>query len=377
MENHSSFPEIQTALLDELFDGVYILDRARKIVFWNRGAELISGYSRSRMLGRFCYEGPLQHEDFKNCRLCQGNCIAQRAMDEGIPIKEVVYLHHAEGFLIPVETHVRPLRDITGKVAYAIEIFRDISHWKKVEELSIEKDRLMGILAHDIRNPLTVIQSYAFLLNKNPDARIKSFVEPILRKAKLASSLVDDLLNAQAIENGTVHLTIQDVDVESVLKESISNFSGPAEEKQIRLNLHVETPNVHMCSDPHRLEEIFNNLISNAIHYSPRNTMINLVLRADDTAVDITIEDQGVGISVADQEKLFRAFGKTSNQPTAGEKSHGLGLYIVKKLVDLFSGTIKVVSESGKGTTFILRLPFSGCSLQEPSLPDQPDIEKS
>ncbi len=356
-------PDNALELLNELFDGVYIVNRERKIVFWNRGAELISGYTRSRMEGIFCHEGPLQHEDAAGCRLCHQNCPAQRAMDEGVPVKDVVYLHHADGSLVPVETHVRPVRDTSGKIAFAIEVFRDVSYWKRMEDVSLEKDRLMGILAHDIRNPLTVIQTYGILLQNHSDPTVREFVEPILRKAKLASALVNDLLDAQAIEHGTVNLKLEEVMLESVLRESIANFSGPAKEKHIEVHLLVETPNVQIVSDAFRLEEIFNNLISNAIHYSPRETMIMLTLRTDTEAVEVSIRDQGLGISAEDQEKLFKVFGKTSNQTTGGEKSHGLGLYIVKKIMDLFAGQIKVVSEPGKGTNFVLRFPFKGCML--------------
>jgi PAS domain S-box-containing protein len=351
--------------LDELFDGVYVVNRERRIVFWNKGAEAISGYSRAAMLNLLCSHGPLQHADDQGCRLCEERCPASRAMDQGEPLSEIVYLHRADGAVVPVETHIRPLRDAQGQVIGALEVFRDISQWKKIEALALEKDRLMGVLAHDIRNPLTVIQAFAALLQRNPDPSVRELVEPILRKTKLAWALVDDLLDAQTIENGTVHLNIQDVDVKVVLQEALSNYLGQAHEKQIELSLLALSPNVRLYSDPIRLEEMFNNLISNAIHYSPPQTKVTVQLQAYAKGVEVKVSDQGLGISAEDQEKLFQAFGQTSNRPTAGESSHGLGLYIVKKLVDLFAGTISVESQPGQGTTFCVRFPYDGCTLEK------------
>lgn len=351
--------------LDELFDGVYIVDRERRIVFWNRGAEAVSGYTRAQMLGRFCHDGPLRHEVESGCLLCDRNCPASRAMESGQPLAEVVYLQRADGNKIPVETHVRPLRNTEGQVTGALEVFRDISQWKKMEALSLEKDRLMGVLAHDIRNPLTVIQAFAALLYRREDPAVRELVAPILRKTKLAWALVDDILDAQTIENGSVHMAIQDVEVQAVLRESMANYLGPAQDKQIELVLTAETPNIRLYSDPTRLEEIFNNLISNAIHYSPPQTRVTVRLGTYGQGVEIKVSDQGLGISAEDQEKLFQAFGQTSNRPTGGEASHGLGLYIVKKLVDLFAGTISLESLPGVGTTFCVRFPFDGCALKK------------
>lgn len=351
------------AWLDELFDGVYIVNRERRIVFWNQGAEAISGHSRATMLNQFCYQGPLQHADDQGCRLCTERCPASRAMDSGQPLSEVVYLQRSDGTSLPVETHIRPLRDAQGQVSGALEVFRDISQWKKIEALALEKDRLMGVLAHDIRNPLTVIQAFAALLQRNADPSVQELVAPILRKTKLAWALVDDLLDAQTIENGSVHLNIQDVDMKTVLQEALSNYLGQAHEKHIELSLEAATPDIRLYSDPIRLEEMFNNLISNAIHYSPPHTRVTVRLQAYAKGVEVKVSDQGLGISPDDQKKLFQAFGQTANRPTAGESSHGLGLYIVKKLVDLFAGNISVESQTGKGTTFCVRFPYDGCAL--------------
>jgi PAS domain S-box-containing protein len=346
-----------TELLNELFDGVYILDRNRKILFWNKGAEEISGHAREDIIGIHCNEGPIKHEDAEGCQLCEESCPAVAVMEQNEKTSAVVFLHHANGSLIPVETHINPLRDQSGTVIGAIEIFRDIQHWKEIEELSALKDNLMGILAHDIRNPLAVIKIWSKFLLHHTDPKMVEIGETIERRSNYAFNLVSDLLDAKAIESGTLDLNLQEFNAADVLKQVKENYSHPAQAKNIDLQLLVPDNTHIVYLDPTRFEEIFNNLVSNALNYSNPNTKIEIHLFFQETTFSVKVQDHGIGIKADDRNKLFQAFGKTSSRPTAGESSTGLGLYIVKKIVDLFMGTIQVESEVGKGTSFLVTLP--------------------
>ncbi len=351
--------EVTTSLLDELFDGVYIIDRERKILFWNSGAETISGYNRSQMVGLFCHEGPLKHKDESDCYLCEKQCPAFLAMEHDRPETAVVYMHTAQDADIPVETHIKPLKNNEGQIVGAIEIFRDITYWKDVEKLSQEKSRLMGILAHDMRNPLSVVHSYAAILQHYEDGQVQYIGETLRRRVKYALALIDDLLDAQAIEQGEVGLHVEEVDVNGLLQMVAANFVELAREKDIELVFTPAAGAVMLTIDPIRLEEVINNLLSNAIHYSHRRTQVILAVESTVQGVAVSVKDHGLGISESDKNKLFQVFGKTSNRPTAGEGSHGLGLYIVKKIVDLFNGTITVESQPGQGSTFTVFFPYS------------------
>ncbi len=288
-------PEL-TVLLDELFEGVYIVDRKLTIVFWNRGAEQISGYPRSRMLGLECTQGPLRTEDESGCRLCEGRCPATLAMETRQGQSAVVYLHTAGGELVPVETHVRPLQDGEGGIIGAIEVFRVIRHWKALEQLSREKDQLLGVLAHDLRNPLTVILASARLLEKTADASQLDLIEPILRKARYAFELVNGLLDAKTLESGAVTIHWTEVDLEHILRESLANFSHLAAEKRIRLELSSSGPLPRLRLDPVRLEEVLNNLLSNAVKYSGPDTRVLVGAALRSGGVELKVRDQGVGI---------------------------------------------------------------------------------
>lgn len=364
MTDNFDFLENNTSdMLEEMFEGVYILDVNRKIVFWNKGAEQISGFKKSQMIGIHCNEGPLRHEDETHCRLCSKKCPAIYVMENDIEERTIVYMHNSEGEAIPIETNLRALKNNRGEIIGAIEVFRDIRHWKKMENLSEEKDRLMGILAHDIRNPLAVIQGYSTFLIRNDNQAVKAIGETMQSRSKYALALVNDLLDAQTIESGEVAVTIEEIDVTLLVRQAIANYSEVAKAKDIELVMSVYADNPKLYIDAIRLEEVLNNLISNAINYSHKNTKVEIIIDEYDSGILFKISDQGVGIKPDDLEKLFKAFGKTTNRTTAGESSHGLGLYIVKKIIDLFSGTIEVESTPGKGTTFSINFPYGGCSI--------------
>jgi PAS domain S-box-containing protein len=349
-------PEL-TVLLDELFDGVYIVDRKRTIVFWNQGAERISGYPRSAVLGVDCAHGPLRHEDEEGCRLCEGRCPAHDAMEANQARTAVVYLHAADGQRLPVEAHIRPLQDGEGKVIGAIEVFHDIRHWKEMERLSREKDLLMGVLAHDLRNPLTIILTFARLLQRQVDPSQLDLVDPIVRKARYAFELVDSLLDAKALESETVTLKLAETDPAPILRESLINYSRIAAEKRVRLELALGGTLPRLQLDPVRFEEVLNNLVSNAVKYSHPDTRVEIGAVLREGGVEITVRDQGPGIPEAEHGRLFEPFSQAGPRPTGGESSHGLGLFIVKKLTALMGGTVALDSRPGHGTSITLRFP--------------------
>lgn len=345
-------------LLDALFDGVYVMDRSRKILLWNSGAERITGYARDHLVGMTCLLGPLHHESEDGCFLCEEEtCPALAAIKTGKPVEAVVYALCADGVKRPMETHIQPLIGEQGEIIGAIEIFRDISNWKRVEALSEDKDRMMGMLSHDIRNPLTVIMAYSILLAADPDEKLNELGKIMERKSRYALALVNNLLDAQAIESGSIVMPLQRVNLALALRESVANFAPSAEVRHIRLEVSCSRDDLHLSTDPIRFEEIMNNLISNALKFSPDGSAVRIAASDVNGNIEIAVSDSGPGITPEDQQKLFKPFGTTGTRPAGGEKSTGLGLYIIKKLLDLHRGTIAVDSTPGRGATFTLRFP--------------------
>lgn len=305
-ETFSMAKQESTAILDELFDGVYMIDRDRRIVFWNHGAEIITGYSKQEMIGRKCDQSPLKHTDEAGCDLCQKHCPAMTVMEKNEPEIAVVWVHRANGDTVPVETHIRPLKNDSGEIIGAIEVFRNVSHWKRLEELLKEKDRFMGILAHDIRNPLAVVQSYAHFLEHEDDPDIKEIGEILKRRVRYALTLVNDMLDAQTIDSGSIIVNLEEVDVTACVHQAITNFTEEAKAKDIEIELDVIDQCLKLIIDPIRLEDILNNLISNAIHYSHIDSRLDISIQQVEEEVAITVQDYGVGIRPEDQSKFPR-----------------------------------------------------------------------
>jgi signal transduction histidine kinase len=228
----------------------------------------------------------------------------------------------------------------------------------KLKALNDEKDRYLGIAAHDLRNPLSSTRGLAELLLETklePDQR--EFLETIHRTSDEMLTLVNDLLDTSVIESGKLNLRRADCDVSKLLRQRIRLLEPYARSKQIVLAIDAiagQRANI----DASRFAQVVDNLISNAIKFSPLATTVDVSLRFSGTGFTFAVQDHGPGISDADKKLLFRTFQKLSARPTAGEHSTGLGLAIVKKIVDAHGGRIEVDDTPGGGTQFTVTMPF-------------------
>jgi signal transduction histidine kinase/ligand-binding sensor domain-containing protein len=222
-------------------------------------------------------------------------------------------------------------------------------------ELNNEKNNLIGILAHDLRNPLTSSLSIASNLEKNfgnlkdDDRTNVNFLVGALNRM---NDMIAKILDIRMIEQKKINLNCERMDFKEVLQEVISNFKSAAASKKIKI--YLEGSKFFGIADRNYLVQVFENLLSNAIKFSPPNKKVWAKLESQDGDIRISFTDEGPGLSADDIKKLFKPFQRLSTQPTAGEKSIGLGLSIVKKYVDLMDGRVWCESEPGKGTNFIV-----------------------
>jgi len=225
----------------------------------------------------------------------------------------------------------------------------------ELQDLNEYKDRLMGITAHDMRNPLAVIIGFLEILEFPEDqSRLK---ERMLKTCEHLHQLVNELVDFNAIKQGKLILEIQECNIEDFLKEINESSKVLLKKKNIRMDLEVEPglPPVHM--DSHRIEQVMDNLISNAIKFSYPDTRITIQAIRRKTDIQISVSDQGKGIPRSEISLLFQEYGRTSVKPIEDEKSTGLGLAIVKRLIEAHGGRIRVDSELGRGATFTFTLP--------------------
>ncbi|MBC8235066.1 hybrid sensor histidine kinase/response regulator [bacterium] len=233
----------------------------------------------------------------------------------------------------------------------------------ELEELNEQKNLFLGMAAHDLRSPLSIIQSYSgFLLDIESGVLSKEqeidFLSIIKSNSNFMLQLIDDLLDISKIESGKLELNLYQTDLLSLVKDNVALNSVLADKKQIKLSFSYDEVLPEMMIDAPKIEQVLNNLISNAVKFSyPHSTVEIYVARSEANTV-ISVKDEGRGIPSDALDKLFNPFEKISATGAEDEKGTGLGLVIARRIVDEHQGKIWVESEVGKGATFYVSLPI-------------------
>ncbi len=233
---------------------------------------------------------------------------------------------------------------------------------KYLQELNAEKNSLMGIVAHDLKAPFHSISGITQLFPKfgSLTKQQEEFLALISNVVDGGISLIRDLIDLSELENKDVKIRIEKVYINSILNSLSLKFKAMAEQKGIQFEvITLIDSTFYINSNGQYLDRILQNLISNALKFSNSGTKVVLGASTETDLVNFYVKDQGPGISNNDQKKLFKKFQKLTARPTNGETSSGLGLSIVKALLDELKGSILVESELGKGTSFICSLPLS------------------
>lgn len=242
----------------------------------------------------------------------------------------------------------------------------EIQHLRNVElveanrhlaELNREKDEILSIVTHDVKNPLTAILGTAQILQEFDlkAEQVKQMGGAIEVSAKRILSLVQSFLDIKQLELGRKSLMLQPVDVVMAIESSIANIQQVAASKQIQLKFHPPAGNFFILADIQAFHQVLDNLFSNALKFNYPDTTVHISLTSCDDWIEIRIQDQGQGLSEKDLKLIFGTFTRLSAKPTQGEHSTGLGLSIVKKLVEAMQGQVWAESEGkNKGATFVL-----------------------
>ena len=242
---------------------------------------------------------------------------------------------------------------------------------ERLREMNEEKNEFMGIAAHDLRNPLGAITGYAEILIEEMESLQPSVPEPGARAVREAgecagriretsrrmAEMVQNLLDANRIERGEMQLSLAPLDLSQTVAAVLETQRPRAVAKQQTLHWQNEVGAVSVLADATVLTQVIENLISNAVKYSPAGKNIFVRLRRLQEGTLCEVQDEGPGLSAEDQKKLFGKFARLSAKPTGGENSTGLGLSIVKKMVEAMNGRVWCESELGRGATFIVEFP--------------------
>jgi two-component system, sensor histidine kinase and response regulator len=257
----------------------------------------------------------------------------------------------SQELLVRVRTHLRLVRQT-----------------ERLRELNKDKDEFLGIAAHDLRNPLSKIQFIAEKMAYKADIFTPELIQEasadIVGTVSEMMELISNLLDVNAIERGDLFTELNPIDIATIVEHVTNDYVERAAKKKIAVKYESVLANgattlPFVISDEVAIVQILDNIISNAVKYSPPRTVITVRLVGGATTVRLEVQDEGPGISVDDRKKMFQKFARLSAQPTGNEHSIGLGLSIVKRLVENIKATIEVQSELGVGTTFMVAFPVA------------------
>lgn len=227
---------------------------------------------------------------------------------------------------------------------------------EELKTLIDEKDYIIRILAHDLRNPLKNMKSLTQLLSGEKDESFQQeYINRLDQSSNNALSLVNKILELDAASNAQ-KVEFEAVDVQQCLVALIDTFKQAADQKHIELTISNTSKSPLVWADKAYLILIFENLLSNAVKFSPNDSTVSVKITDYENQIRVTFSDQGPGIQDDEQDKLFQKFARLSNKPTAGESSTGLGLSLVKKYVELIDGKVWYDNHISNGATFVVEL---------------------
>lgn len=232
---------------------------------------------------------------------------------------------------------------------------------RRLHEANQFKNRMIGMTAHDLRNPLISIRGLSELLMDDSMGPLNDeqmeFIKVINDASRHLITLINEILDISAIESGRIKILKEKTDLTKLVMERIRIFRIQAEKKKIILGHRLEAVD-DIYLDASRIIQVIDNFTSNALKFSPSGTLVKIYLRREKNNAVFSVSDQGPGFTEEDRLKLFGEFARLSARPTAGEHSTGLGLSITKKIVEAHGGSISLETSQGKGSVFSVFLPI-------------------
>ena len=341
------------AILDSVGEGILLLDADGNIMEANPAVETQTGYERQDLHGRHSRE------------LLPDTELTADAYDEILSAVLEGEAWHAEttirrrnGTTYDAALTIMPMRESETDGGVFVVSIRDITRMKEVERM---KDSILAIAAHELRTPLTTLGLLSdLLLNRPPpeEERRRRVLETVDRQVTQLQKIVDDMLDLARLEAGRgLEIVPEPIDVWELAEEVVQPFAATAEEHTFRLERPRATKAVN--ADPARLKQVLRNLLSNAVKYSPRGGPVTVRGRERRGCVEVSVQDEGIGMTPEQQQNLFQKFYRAQTGDRA-PKGAGLGLAICKLIVEKHGGRIWVESEKGVGTTFAFTIPIAG-----------------
>lgn len=352
--------ERQMAQADALFlsigDGVISTDDEGKIQRINKPAAEMLGYKKNELEGKWLPKIITEQDE-------DGNPIdpldrqITRAFLTGKPISGKVFYKTKRRDTFAAAVNVSPTMLEDGPVGLVI-VFRDITLEHEVDKM---KSEFISIASHQLRTPLTAIKTYSHLIYDGYAGPIKDdqkdFLEQIINSTDTMNELITNLLNVSRIELGKFKLEVIELSLVNKLESVISELKPAANEKKVKIIFEKPDSDAVVRTDRFLAREVFTNLISNAIKYTHEGDTIRVSLEDKEDAYRFSVSDNGMGIPLAAQRKIFTKFYRAPNAIAQESDGTGLGLYLIRLIAEALKAKVWFISAEGKGSTFYFSLP--------------------
>lgn len=356
-ERKSTAQRLMT-ILREMGDGVMLIDSGKKVILMNPAMEKLTGVSEKAALGLNLnmVVNLVNEQDLKP------DHSVEKFLDKKGPYEPEanLLLVRSDGKQMAVDYVATPIIE-NGINNGGVIVMRDVTKARDVDRL---KSEFVSLASHQLRTPLTGIKWFVELLLGNKEEPLSSQQSDYLKQLKESNdrliALVNDLLNVSRIEKGMEKmLKLEKTDLIPLVEEAIKEKKPQATVKMIVMKKVINLPKVMVKVDKIKIKEVLENLLDNAIKYSAKNALVTVTMEGVDHQARIVIKDNGIGIPEREQGQVFQRFFRASNVNNLSESfGTGLGLYLVKKVVEAHGGKIWFVSEENKGSTFYLQIPY-------------------
>jgi PAS domain S-box-containing protein len=340
-------------------EGIVIFDRNGTIVGFNPACTQITQFHPAEAIGK-PFSKIIKHVGPDTIN---GTSIGpiERVLGEGVTIaRSEQLIENRGGSRVWTEISYSPIFDDAGRVTSGIAIVRNTTKDREVEEI---KSDFISIVSHELRTPLTAIKGFLSMTLKHDFGELSEkqfhYLSRVYQSNQRMIDLVEDLMDATYIESGKISLTISPVALDSIVSNVISEVAAKGAAGQIMVKVKRRQRLPLVLADETRLHQIVLNLVDNAIKYSMPGTEVEVGFRIQGDELITTVTDHGVGIGKSQIDRLFTKFGRIFNPLSVQAGGTGLGLYIVKNLVESHGGRIWVTSQEGKGSKFNFSLPIA------------------
>jgi PAS domain S-box-containing protein len=356
------------AMLQSMGEGLIAINEKEQIVLINHVAVTLLGLSDTMApIGKPVQEAyQLYDKDDKtNAPLAPEKRPFVMALRAGTSVNDVYIFHKPDGKKYLLNVTAEPVK-LDDKVVGAIMVFRDVTKEREIDRMKTE---FISLASHQLRTPLSAIKWFSEMLVSGDAGTLQpeqlDFAKNIADSTERMISLVNALLNISRIESGRIMIDPKPTDLKELVSGITNDLKGKTAEKEqtLIISVHAELPKINL--DPRLIGQVYLNLLTNAIKYTPKGGEISVLISKKDDQVISQVTDNGYGIPKVQQERIFQKFFRASNAVKVETDGTGLGLYLIKSIVESSGGKIWFESAEGKGSTFWFSIPLSGMKAKQ------------